>query len=52
MEILKLLSIQIFYTVKGFKYYMIDELALKFNKYLAKNCFKKECYKRKHKITI
>lgn len=29
MEILKLFSIQIFYTVKGFKYYMIDELALK-----------------------
>lgn len=56
MEILKLLSIQIFYTVKGFKYYMIDELALKFNKFLRFlinfKCFKKECYKRKHKITI
>lgn len=43
MEILKLFSIQIFNTVKGFKYYMIDELALKFNKNnQAKNCFKKE----------
>lgn len=42
MEILKLFSIQIFYTVKGFKYYLIDELGLKFNKYnQAKNVLRK-----------